>query len=190
MSNRQKPENRVEPLVPVQASARGEALPFEHPAAQPQKLLTGDLLRRLFNESAVPVSDMQTEAEVVSWWKLYAGRVRNALKGSTHPAATEGLPEFHTDPLQLVADSPEAGRGMCDRTPSETQPTVFKHYLWLFNRQKAFLREEVVESSAPLTFEELAERYNQMHDRLAGELWPAKIGWIDWSTTPRDTPAQ
>lgn len=52
---------------------------------QPHELptfLTGDLLRRLFNELEVPFSELQTEAEVSAWWKLYAGRVRNALSSA------------------------------------------------------------------------------------------------------------
>jgi hypothetical protein len=103
----------------VQASARDEALSLEHPTGQPQKLLTGDLLRRLFNESAVPASDMRTEAEVVSWWQLYAGRVRKALKGGIPAAAPEGLLDLNANPLQgrdsdstpYSAESALSGRG-------------------------------------------------------------------------------
>lgn len=41
--------------------------------------ITGDLLRRL-SENLVPISEMRTEEEISSWWKHYAGHVRNALK--------------------------------------------------------------------------------------------------------------
>lgn len=62
---------------------------------------------------------------------------------------------------------------------------MVKHYLWLFNRQKGFLLEKVIEATAPLTAEELSARYAQMAEGLTAEVWPAKIGWIDWSTTAR-----
>lgn len=60
--------------------------------------LTGDLLRRLFSESTVPLSTMQTEAEVASWWKHYAGRVRNAMSdGITMTAPSDAKPKTARD---------------------------------------------------------------------------------------------
>lgn len=79
-----------EPALEALAEATTRA--FLPKASQPPPLLTGALLRRLFSESTVPPSDMQTEAEVASWWKHYAGRVRNALTGGID-AAPEAPPE-------------------------------------------------------------------------------------------------
>lgn len=73
----------------------------EHLGAPPSKLLTGDLLRRLFEESPVPASDMRTAEEVASWWKHYAGRVRNALNGAIVAA----------DDSQLHCTEPHPGLG-------------------------------------------------------------------------------
>ena len=58
---------------------------------EPPNLLTGALLLQLFNEAEVPLSDMPSEADVSSWWKHYAGRVRNALHRDMNEAPESTL---------------------------------------------------------------------------------------------------
>jgi hypothetical protein len=88
----------------------------------------------------------------------------------------------------ISATRPEATK-LID-TPPEPEAAPFKHYLRLFNRRKVFLREKVIESPVQLTTKALDDLYDRMHEDLADEVWPAKIGWIDWSTTSWDTQAQ